>query len=145
MGNQGKKEARGNTRHRDKTQFRHQVTLNAQGEVSRSARGSAEAARYFRSTPNVLPVSGSTSINNSKIMSDQINHICKITCLQLRRISSIHHLLDGAATKKLVLSLVLSRLGYSSSLLAGLSFAHDQKTPARPNLRSKINTESTLI
>ena len=43
MGNQGKKEARGTTRHRDKTQFRHQVTLNAQGQVSRSARGPAEA------------------------------------------------------------------------------------------------------
>lgn len=145
MGNQGKKEARGTTRHRDKTQFRHQVTLNAQGQVSRSARGPAEAAGYFRSTPNRLPVSGPTSTNNSKIMSDQINHICKITFLQLRRISSIHHLFDTAATKKLLLSLVLSRLGYSSSLLAGLSFAHDQKTPARPNLCSKINTESTQI
>ena len=45
-------------------------------------------------------------------MSDQSSYVCKVTSLELRRISSIRHLLDTAATKKLALSLVISRLDH---------------------------------
>ena len=53
-------------------------------------------------------------------MTDQVNKICQSTYLEIRRIGSIRKYLTVDATKTLVTSLVLSRLDYCNSLLAGL-------------------------
>ena len=45
---------------------------------------------------------------------------CQSTYLELRRISSIRHVVTVDATKTLVTSLVLSRLEYCNSLLSGI-------------------------
>ena len=50
----------------------------------------------------------------------QVSKMCQSTYLELRRIGSIRHALTADATKTLVTSLVLSRLGYSNPLLLGI-------------------------
>ena len=52
-------------------------------------------------------------------MKEHISFICKTAFLEIRRISAIHHYLTYHATKTLVVSLVLSRIDYCNSLLAG--------------------------
>ena len=52
-------------------------------------------------------------------MKEYISFICKTAFLEIRRISAIHHYLTDHATKTLVVSLVLSRIDYCNSLLAG--------------------------
>ena len=52
-------------------------------------------------------------------MKEHISFICKTAFLEIRRISAIHHYLTDHATKTLVVSLVLSRIDYCNSLLAG--------------------------
>eukprot|EP00745_Piridium_sociabile_P025209 TRINITY_DN39921_c0_g1_i13.p1 TRINITY_DN39921_c0_g1~~TRINITY_DN39921_c0_g1_i13.p1 ORF type:complete len:259 (-),score=29.46 TRINITY_DN39921_c0_g1_i13:146-922(-) len=49
----------------------------------------------------------------------QVSNVCKAAYIQLRNISLIRHYLSVDATKTLVCSLVLSRLDYCNSLLAG--------------------------
>ena len=80
-------------------------------------------------------------------MSDQSTRtrVCKVTSLELRRISSVRHLLDTAATKKLAISLVISRLDHCKISSNRPSSVYDQKTPACPKLCSKINPKSTQI
>ena len=51
---------------------------------------------------------------------EHINFIGKTTSLEIRRISTIRHYLTDDATKILAVSLVLSRIDYCNSLLAGL-------------------------
>ena len=53
-------------------------------------------------------------------MKEHINFICKTALLEIRRISTIRHYLTDDATQTLVVSLVLSRIDYCNSLLAGL-------------------------
>ena len=53
-------------------------------------------------------------------MKQQVSKICQSAYLELRRISSIKHVLTVDATKTLVTSLVLSHLDYCSSLLSGI-------------------------
>ncbi|WP_419607217.1 reverse transcriptase domain-containing protein, partial [Thiolapillus sp.] len=53
-------------------------------------------------------------------MKQQVSKICQSAYLELRRISSIRHVLTVDATKTLVTSLVLSRLDYCNSLLSGI-------------------------
>ena len=50
----------------------------------------------------------------------QVSKICQSAYLELRRISSIRHVLTVDATKTFVTSLVLSRLDYCNSLLSGI-------------------------
>ena len=52
-------------------------------------------------------------------MKEYISFICKTAFLEIRRISAIRHYLTDDATKTLVVSLVLSRVDYCNSLLAG--------------------------
>ena len=52
-------------------------------------------------------------------MKEHINFIYKTAFLEIRRISTIHHYLTDDATKTLVVSLVLSRIDYCNSLVAG--------------------------
>ena len=53
-------------------------------------------------------------------MKTQINKICQSCYLEIRRIGSVRHFLTTEATKTLVTSLILSRIDYCNSLLAGL-------------------------
>ena len=50
----------------------------------------------------------------------QVSKICQSANLELRRISSVRHVLTVDAAKTLVTSLVLSRLEYCNSLLSGI-------------------------
>ena len=53
-------------------------------------------------------------------MKQHICFICKIAFLELRRVTTFRYYLTDDATKTLVVSLVLSRIDYCNSLLAGL-------------------------
>ena len=53
-------------------------------------------------------------------MKQQVSKICQSAYLELRRISSVRHVLTVDATKPLVTSLVLSCLDYCNSLLSGI-------------------------
>ena len=68
----------------------------------------------------------STTVRNLGVVLDhtlsfqtQISSICRACYLELRRISSVRHLLSEEATKTLVSAFILSRLDYCNSLLAG--------------------------
>ena len=50
----------------------------------------------------------------------QVSNICQSAYLELRRISSIRHVLTVDVTQTLVTSLVLSRLDYCNSILSGI-------------------------
>ena len=52
-------------------------------------------------------------------LSDHVQNTCKSAYIHLRQISAVRHLLTQDATKTLICSLVLSRLDYCNSLLAG--------------------------
>ena len=58
-------------------------------------------------------------ITDSMNVELHIKNVCRSAFLELRRISSIRHLLSVSTTKTLVSALVLSRLDYCNSLLAG--------------------------
>ena len=52
-------------------------------------------------------------------MKQQIIKTCKVACIKIKRVSSICQYLKEDATKTLVSSRILSRLGYCNSFLAG--------------------------
>ena len=52
-------------------------------------------------------------------LKEQVNKLCQLDYLEIRRIGSIRQYLFVEATKTLVSSLVLSRLDYCNALLAG--------------------------
>ena len=52
-------------------------------------------------------------------MKEYISFICKTAFLEIRRNSTVHHYLTDDATQTLVVFLVLSRIDYCNSLLAG--------------------------
>ena len=54
-------------------------------------------------------------------MDTQINYLCKITYLELKRIANIRKFIVIETSKTLVSSFILSRLDYCNSLLAGIS------------------------
>jgi hypothetical protein len=53
-------------------------------------------------------------------MKIHVNKVCQVAYYELRKISTIRHYLSQQATQTLVTSLVLSRLDYGNSLLAGI-------------------------
>ena len=53
-------------------------------------------------------------------MKQQVSKICQSAYLELRRISSIRHVLTVDANKTLVTFLVLSHFDYCNSLLSGI-------------------------
>ena len=53
-------------------------------------------------------------------MKQEVSKVCQSTYLELRRISSVRHVLTDEATKTLVTSLVLPRLDYCNSPLWGM-------------------------
>ena len=68
-------------------------------------------------------------------MKEHINSICKTAFLEIRHISTICHYLADDTTNTLVVSLVLSRIDYCNSLLAGLPQSLVGKLQS-PKLRS---------
>ena len=60
-------------------------------------------------------------IDNDLSMESQLNHVCKLSYLQFRRLAHLRPYLNTDAMKKLVSAFVLSRLDYCNSLFAGLS------------------------
>ena len=52
-------------------------------------------------------------------LKEQVNKLCQLAFLEIRRIGSIRQYLSVEATKSFASSLVLSRLNYCNSLLAG--------------------------
>ena len=52
-------------------------------------------------------------------LKEQVNKLCQLAYLEIRRIGSIRLYLSVEATKTLVSSLVLSRLDYCNALFAG--------------------------
>ena len=52
-------------------------------------------------------------------LKEQVNKLCQLAYVEIRRIGSIRQYLSVEATKTLVSSLVLSRLDYCNALLAG--------------------------
>ena len=54
-------------------------------------------------------------------MESQLNHVCKLSYLELRRLAHLRSYLNMDAMKKLMSAFVLSRLDYCNSLFAGLS------------------------
>eukprot|EP00745_Piridium_sociabile_P020377 TRINITY_DN313_c0_g1_i4.p1 TRINITY_DN313_c0_g1~~TRINITY_DN313_c0_g1_i4.p1 ORF type:complete len:508 (-),score=73.27 TRINITY_DN313_c0_g1_i4:117-1640(-) len=59
-------------------------------------------------------------VDNRLTMKDQVSKICQNTYLEIRKIASIRRFLTTEATKTLITSLVISRLDYCNSLLAGI-------------------------
>ena len=74
-------------------------------------------------------------------MKEQVNKLCQLAYLEIRRIGSIRQYLSVEATKTLISSLVLSRLDYCSALLAGspqvlLDKIQSDKLLSLPHLQS---------
>ena len=76
---------------------------------------------------NSIPIQLATSVRNLGVMLDDamdmkscISTMCKSLNFQLYKIASIRQYITPEVTKKLVTSLVLSRLDYCNALLAGL-------------------------
>ena len=59
-------------------------------------------------------------LNETLSMDAHIKYLCRILFCQLRRIGKIRSFLSTDAANKLAVSLILSRLDYCNSLLAGL-------------------------
>ena len=84
-------------------------------------------------------------------MKQHVNFICKTAFFELRRISTIRQYLTVDATKTLVVSLVLSRIDYGNSLLAGLPLSlisklqRVQNCAARLVVRASPNVHTTPI
>ena len=80
-----------------------------------------------------------------------IKYLCRILFCQLRRIGKIRSFLSTDATKKLVVSLILSRLYYCNSLLVGIpdnklnKFQRIQNHAARPVLRKSRHASATAL
>ena len=68
-------------------------------------------------------------IDNDLSMESQLNQVCKLSYLELRRLAHLRPYLNMDAMKKLVSVFVLSRLDYCNSLFAGLS--NDKTTKLR--------------
>ena len=100
----------------------------------------------------------SSTVRNLGVMLDQtlsfkiqISSVSRACYLELRRISSVRHLLSVEATKTLVSALVLSRLDYCNSLLAGcpqnllLKLQRVQNNAARLILKCPKSSHTTPL
>ena len=71
-------------------------------------------------------------------MKQQVSKVCQSTYLELRRISSVRHVLIVEATKTLVTSLVLSFLDYCNSRLSGMPQQHIEKLQKVQNCSARL-------
>ena len=76
-------------------------------------------------------------------MKAQVDKICQSTYIELRRIASIRQFLTNEATKTLVTSLILSRLDYCNSLLAGIPQKHIDRLQRVMNCAARLITRSS--
>ncbi|WP_419607847.1 hypothetical protein, partial [Thiolapillus sp.] len=67
-----------------------------------------------------------------------MSKVCQTAYLESRRIGSIRKYLTAEATKTLVSSLVISRLDYCNSLLAGVPLTHLTKLQRVVNNASRL-------
>ena len=72
------------------------------------------------------------------ILMKQISKVCQSAYLELRRISSVRHVLIVEATKTHVTSLVLSILDYCNSLLSGMPQQHIEKLQKVQNCSARL-------
>ena len=75
-------------------------------------------------------------------MGKHVRNICRSVCAELRRISSIRHLLTVNATKTLLSAFVLSKLDYCNSLLCGSPQFILDKLQRVQNSAARIVTKS---
>ena len=107
--------------------------------------------RYVHASPElIININGNTiepslRIKNLGIifdedlsMSCQVNNLCKNMIFQLQKISSIRLYLTEEAAKTLVTSLILSRLDYCNSLLAGITKDNLSKLQSIQNHAAKL-------
>ena len=107
-------------------------SLNLKNRIKQTERtGFTDWLDYTEDLPTSIRVNNSSitfsdslsslglTIDNTLSMHAYVLSICKLAYFELRRISSIRHLLSTSATKTLVCSFVLSRLDYCNSVLAG--------------------------
>ena len=78
-------------------------------------------------------------------LKEQVNTLCQLAHLEIRRIGSIRQYLSVEATKTLVFSLVLSRLDYCSALLAGSPRVLIHKIPESDQLLNTPHLQSFKI
>ena len=86
-----------------------------------------ESDQAFKLIIGHSEISFSKSVRNLGVMFDDdlsmrvhVNKVCQLAYYELRKISTIRHYLTQQVTQTLVTSLVLSRLDYGNSLLAGI-------------------------
>jgi hypothetical protein len=60
------------------------------------------------------------TLDSTLSFKQQVTNICRSAYIELRKISSVRHLLSTEATKTLVCAFIFSKLDYCNSLLAGL-------------------------
>ena len=89
--------------------------------------GRGESDKALKLTIGHSDIVFSPSVRNLGVMFDDnlsmrahVNKVCQLAYYELRKISTIRHYLSQQATKTLITSLVLSRLDYGNSLLAGI-------------------------
>ena len=125
----------------------------------------ATSSKLSQVIPNVacMSISGcdmpfSQSVRNLAFYLDEtlsmdahIKYLCHILFRKLRRTGKIHSLLSTDAANKLVVSLILSRLDYCNSLLAGLTdnklnkLQRIQNHAARLVLRKSRHASATAL
>ena len=71
-------------------------------------------------------------------LNKHINNVCRSAYCEIRRISSVRHLLSVDDTKQLVCSYVLSKLDYCNSLLCNLSKANINKLQKVQNSAARL-------
>ena len=78
------------------------------------------------------------TLDSDMTTSAQLTMMCRSLHLQLRKIGSIRHYLTVEASKTLVTSLILSRIDYCNSILAGLPANRLQKLQAIQNCAARM-------
>ena len=84
------------------------------------------------------------TLDNTLSLYQHVLNVCRGAFLELRRINFIHNFLTTDAVKT-VCSLVLSRVDYCNSLLAGLPQCHLKKIQYVPKCCNQIDFSGTKI
>jgi retron-type reverse transcriptase len=105
----------------------NKLQLNASKTEALLVGGRGESDQALTLTLAQCDIHFSDSVRNLGVMFDDdlsmrahVNKVCQAAYYELRKISTIRHYLSQQATKTLITSLVLSRLDYGNSLLAGI-------------------------
>ena len=77
-------------------------------------------------------------IDSTLTMKKHISQVCKSAYFELRRISHLKKYLNTSAIKQLISSLILSRIDYCNSLLAGLPYSSIDKLQKLQNNAARL-------